>query len=84
VGLQSSNLIAQLQACLAGAGLCVLPDFIATKEPGLVRILPDAVHLELSLWLVVHADIRRLARIRAVMDLIVEAVKADKALFTGA
>ncbi|MGV9009562.1 LysR family transcriptional regulator [Brevundimonas sp.] len=83
VGLQSSNLIAQLQACLAGAGLCVLPDFIAAKETGLRRVLPDAVHLKLSLWLVVHNDIRRLARIRAVLDLIVEAVKADRALFTA-
>jgi DNA-binding transcriptional LysR family regulator len=77
VGLQSSNLIAQLQACLAGAGLCVLPDFIAARETGLVRVLPDAVALERSLWLVVHADLRSLARVRAAMEMIVEAVKAD-------
>ena len=77
VGLQSSNLIAQLQACLAGAGLCVLPDFIAAREAGLVRVLPDAVALERSLWLVVHADLRSLARVRAAMEMIVEAVKAD-------
>lgn len=77
VGLQSSNLIAQLQACLAGAGLCVLPDFIPAREAGLVRVLPDAVALERSLWLVVHADLRTLARVRAAMEMIVDAVKAD-------
>lgn len=82
VGLQSSNLIAQLQACLAGAGLCVLPDFIAAREPGLVRVLPEAVALERSLWLVVHADLRTLARVRAVTEMIVEAVKADPAFRT--
>lgn len=82
VGLQSSNLIAQLQACLAGAGLCVLPDFIAAREPGLVRVLPEAVALERSLWLVVHADLRTLARVRAVTEMIVEAVKADSAFRT--
>ena len=81
VSVQSSNLIAQLQATLAGAGLCVLPDFIATKQPGLVRVLPDAVHLERSLWLVVHADLRNLARIRVVTDMIAASVRADRNLF---
>lgn len=81
VSVQSSNLIAQLQATLAGAGLCVLPDFIALKQPGLVRVLPDAVHLERSLWLVVHADLRNLARIRVVTDLIAASVRADRDLF---
>ena len=83
VALQSSNLIAQLQAALAGAGLCVLPDFIAAREAGLRRVLPDAVHLDRSLWLVTHADLKPLARIRAVTAMIVEAVKADRAMFTG-
>lgn len=81
VRLQSSNLIAQLQACLAGAGLCVLPHFIAARTPGLVQVLPEAVRLERSLWLVVHADLRRLARIRAVTAAIVEAVRGDRARF---
>ena len=83
VGLQSSNLIAQLQATLAGAGLCVLPDFIGVREPGLRRVLPDAVHLDRSLWLVVHADLRSLARIKAVTAMITGAVKADRRLLTG-
>ena len=83
VRLQSSNLIAQLQAALAGAGLCVLPNFIAAREPGLVRVLPDAVGLERSLWLVTHADLKRLARIRAVTSTIVEAVRRDRHRFVG-
>lgn len=83
VTLQSSNLIAQLQATLAGAGLCVLPDFIAARRSGLRRVLPEAVHLDRSLWLVTHADLKALARIRAVTAMIVEAVKADRAMFTG-
>lgn len=83
VGLQSSNLIAQLQATLAGAGLCVLPDFIAARDPGLRRVLPELVHLDRSLWLVVHADLRSLARIKAVTAIITGAVKADRRLFAG-
>lgn len=84
VALQSSNLIAQLQAALAGAGLCVLPDFIAAREPGLRRVLPRDVGLQRSLWLVVHADLKSLARIRAVMSMILEEVRADRTRFLGA
>ena len=76
-------MIARLQAALAGAGQCVLPSFIAAREPGLVRVLPDAVGLERSLWLVTHADLKRLARIRAVTSLIVEAVRKDRRRFVG-
>ena len=84
VRLKSSNLIAQLQATLAGAGLCVLPDFIAETEPSLVQVLPGDVGLTRSLWLVTHQDLKALARIRAVTDFMVEAVKAAKGSFLGA
>ncbi|HYE42941.1 MAG TPA: LysR family transcriptional regulator [Caulobacteraceae bacterium] len=83
VGLKSSNLIAQLQAALAGAGLCVIPDFIARREPTLVRVLPGHVGLTRSLWLVTHQDLKNLARIRAVTDFTVEAVRAARAEFVG-
>lgn len=84
VRLKSSNLIAQLQATLAGAGLCVLPDFIASGEPGLRRVLPEFVSLERSLWLVTHQDLKTLARIRAVTAFMVEQVKVARHAFTGA
>lgn len=81
VTFQSSNLIAQLRACLSGGGLCVLPDFIAAREPGLRRVLADQVRLDRSLWLVTHADLRTLARIQTVTQAVVKAVRADRALF---
>ncbi|MBX7250051.1 MAG: LysR family transcriptional regulator [Caulobacteraceae bacterium] len=83
VGLKSSNLIAQLQATLAGAGLCVLPDFIAARDPGLRRVLPQYVRLTRSLWLVTHQDLKGLARIRAVTDFVVEQVREARAAFAG-
>lgn len=83
VRLKSSNLIAQLQAAVAGAGLCVLPDFIAAHDPRLRRVLPDLVGLERSLWLVTHQDLKALARIRAVTDFMVEQVKGARPAFLG-
>jgi DNA-binding transcriptional LysR family regulator len=79
--LESSNLVAQLKATLAGAGLCVLPAFLAREETGLVRVLADEVRLTRSLWLIVHQDLAELARVRAVVRFIKEEVKAASAHF---
>jgi DNA-binding transcriptional LysR family regulator len=79
--LQSSNLVAQLQATLAGAGICVLPHFMASIESRLVPVLPDQVAIVRSFWLIVHADLKEVARIRATMDFLVREVKAARALF---
>jgi DNA-binding transcriptional LysR family regulator len=79
--LESSNLVAQLKATLAGAGLCVLPAFLAGEEPGLVRVLPDEIRLTRSLWLIVHQDLAELARIKAVVRFIRGEVEASSAVF---
>ena len=79
--LESSNLVAQTKATLAGAGLCVLPAFLARQEPGLVRVLADQVCLTRSLWLIVHQDLAELARIRAVLRFIHEEVESARAVF---
>ena len=79
--LESSNLVAQLRATVAGAGLCVLPAFLAAGDPRLVRVLPREVALTRSLWLIVHQDLADLARVKAVLRFIREAVEAERALF---
>ncbi len=79
--IESSNLVAQLRATLAGAGLCVLPAFLAREEPGLVRVLPGEICLTRSLWLIVHQDLADLARVKAVTRFIRDEVQAAKPLF---
>ncbi|TMJ16601.1 MAG: LysR family transcriptional regulator [Alphaproteobacteria bacterium] len=79
--VESSNLVAQLRATLAGAGLCVLPAFLAGGEPGLMRVLADEVSLTRSLWLTVHQDLAGLARVKAVVRFIRDEVEAAKGLF---
>jgi DNA-binding transcriptional LysR family regulator len=81
ISLESSNLVAQLKATLAGAGLCVLPAFLAGEEAGLVRVLPHEVCLTRSLWLIVHQDLAELARIKAVVRFIREEVEGARAVF---
>lgn len=79
--VESSNLLAQLRATLAGAGLCVLPAFLAGEEKGLIRVLAGEVSLTRSLWLTVHQDLAELARVKAVVCFIREEVAAAGALF---
>jgi DNA-binding transcriptional LysR family regulator len=79
--VESSNLVAQLRATLAGAGLCVLPAFLAGEQPGLVRVLPGEISLTRSLWLTVHQDLAELARVRAAVGFIKEEVEKSKGLF---
>lgn len=75
--IQSSSILAQLAATEAGAGVCVLPRFM-TARSNLVRVLPDAVTLTRSFWLIVHADLRDVARIRATMDFLVREMRAAR------
>jgi DNA-binding transcriptional LysR family regulator len=81
VRFKSSNLIAQLRAALAGAGLCILPDFIAHADPRLRPVLRDRIRLERSFWLVTHADVKNLARIRATADFLVDEVRKSRPVF---
>ncbi len=72
--LRSSTVVAQHAACAAGAGLCILPCFLADTDARLVRVLPELVNLTRSFWMIVHSDMRDLARIRVTGDFIAEAV----------
>jgi DNA-binding transcriptional LysR family regulator len=62
------NSTASLQAAArAGLGVAVLPRFLAGQDPLLVRLeAPPVVHHEL--WLLVHGDLRRTPRVRAVIE----------------
>jgi DNA-binding transcriptional LysR family regulator len=52
VRLQSNNLLVHEEAALAGAGIAVMPSFIADRHPRLVRVLPDAVSYTGNYWAV--------------------------------
>ncbi len=70
-----------MQATLAGAGVCVLPHFMAVTDPRLVPVLPEQVAITRSFWLIVHADLKDIARIRATMDFLIKEVRASRHLF---
>jgi len=80
---RSTNLIAQLNATSAGFGIAVLPHFLASEHPALCPVLPDEVEIIRAFYMLMHADSKDLARIRAVVDYICEIVERERALFCG-
>ncbi|MCW0181387.1 MAG: LysR family transcriptional regulator [Zavarzinia sp.] len=79
--LRSAGLVAQLQAAKSGFGLCVLPHFAAVTEPSLAPVLPGAVDLTRSLYMLTHADLKDLPRVRAVSRFVVEETRMARELF---
>ena len=73
--ISSTSLHVQLRCVLAGAGLCVLPDFIAARHKRLVQILPEQVFFTRSFWLVVHEDYARLERIKTIADYLTDHIR---------
>lgn len=63
----SSSINIQHRMTAGGLGVCVLPLFLAGQDSQLVRILPDHV-ITRSFWLVVHRDLRNVARVHALTE----------------
>jgi DNA-binding transcriptional LysR family regulator len=77
----SSTMVVQLEAIRAGAGVGVLPRFLAEPIENLVCVLPESVRLTRCFWLSVPAELHRLARIRAVCNFIAERICDEKNIF---
>ena len=69
---RSDNTLARLSAVSAGVGIGVMPHLLMVLQSNCVQILPQHVAPSRTIWLVVHGDLRHVARIRAVMDFIGE------------
>jgi len=83
VTMRTSSIVAQMQAVLAGGGLCVLPSFVAAAEPELQPILPAEIGMSASLWLSFADNARRISRIRKAVDFIAAEISSARALFGG-
>jgi DNA-binding transcriptional LysR family regulator len=80
--LASTSLIAQMEAVRSGAGLAMLPHFMAHQSP-LVRLLPEATGLTRDWWLVVHQDLQNVPRIRMAIDFVSGIMARDRDLLLG-
>ncbi|MDM0011920.1 LysR family transcriptional regulator [Variovorax sp. J22P168] len=70
--LRSTSILAQHQAAAAGAGIAVLPAFIAERDRSLGRVLAGEANFTRTFWMSVPAETRHLARMKAVWDFLRE------------
>jgi DNA-binding transcriptional LysR family regulator len=82
VAMRGNSVVAVLNAAICSMGVAVIPCFLGEPEPQLRRLTPRVLG-ERDIHLVVHPDLARVARVRAVMDFIVELFERDAALWTG-
>ena len=64
--LRSTSVTAQLHATVAGAGIAILPGFLAQGQPQLTRILPRLAQFTRSFWMSMPAENKSVPRIAAV------------------
>ncbi len=81
--IRCSSTVALTRLANAGAGLAILPCYLGDISPGLRRICPPIKAFESDLWLLSHPEMRRVKRIRAVLDHLTEAIKVQADLLEG-
>ena len=80
---RANSLSALRSAVAAGLGVAALPCYFADKVPALCRIEEPLPEMETSLWLLTHPGLRRVRRVRFVLDAIADYVAARRALIEG-
>ena len=81
--MRVNNWLVLRDAVRGGAGLAVLPCYLGDVDPTLRRIGPVLKDVWADQWLLVHRDLRELARVRRVMDALVALFQEQKLLLEG-
>jgi DNA-binding transcriptional LysR family regulator len=66
-----------------GMGVSILPCFMGDPDPALARHTEPQPEWDLGLWILLHPDLKRTARVLAFRDHMVEAIQAQSDLFAG-
>lgn len=72
---RSTSITAQYEAVRAGAGLAVLPAFLADRDPTLSRVLPQQACFTRTFWMSMPEELKGLPRIQTVWRFLKEAVQ---------
>ena len=81
VAFRSTSIGAQQEAVVNALGIGLLHVFTASRDPRLVRILPDQVEIMRTYWLTFHEDNRAVPKVRAVLDFIDDIISQHRQAF---
>ena len=77
---RSTSILAQYTAVRTGAGLGVLPGFLADKDPTLQRVLPEQAQFTRTFWMSMPPELRSLPGIQLVWRYLQSTVQEQQAL----
>lgn len=83
IAARCNNLTAMLAMGRAGMGIVAIPCVLGDAEKGLTRLLAPIPGMATSLWLCTHPAIRKVARIRALLDHLHASIGRDGARLAG-
>ena len=83
VSFYSNSILAQCNAATAGAGIAMLPTFVAADVPGLMRVIPEQAVVRREIWISVRKEQGALTRIRSVMKFLTHIFEADRPFLLG-
>jgi DNA-binding transcriptional LysR family regulator len=75
--LRSNDLATMWMACRAGLGLGALPHFLARGDAALAEFTDHPCPVERPVWLAIHPDVRRSARVKVVAELVAQIIQQD-------
>ncbi len=75
--LRFNSILSMHNAARIGAGAAILPTYLAENDASLRRRGEPIAELETELWLLVHPDLRKTARVRAVLDHLADNIRLD-------
>ena len=81
--VRASRFSLQVEAMRAGAGLGILPCFVGDADAALVRLTPPIAELSGDYWLLVHPDLKGVARVRLLIDWVRAAFKDGRQALQG-
>lgn len=81
--LRSTSVITQMQAVRAGAGLAVLPCFMAEQDPSLVPLLTDDIDICREFWIASRSEQRQLMRVCLLWKFLKDAIDRNRHWLMG-
>ncbi|MEM7709537.1 MAG: LysR family transcriptional regulator [Pseudomonadota bacterium] len=76
------EVLMQTEAAAAGLGMAWVPAFLVDPDPRLIRIPGVPTGPGRGVWILLHGDLRRTARVRAFVDFVSNWITRRKAVFT--
>ncbi len=80
---RANSVLAVAEAVEAGIGIGHLPCFVGDVRPDLVRLASPEPRFAADLWLLTHPDLRKAARVRALLDFLADEIARHRPLIEG-